>query len=63
MFSAPKPQPLPPVPLPYKSTQDGAAVSTAQLAQVAAGGYLSTQKTGGMGVPAVSTSSAKLLGL
>jgi hypothetical protein len=63
MFSAPKPQPAPPTPLPYKSSQDGAAVGAAQLAQVAAGGYNSYNPTGGMGVPSVSTSSAKLLGL
>lgn len=61
--SAPKPAPLPPVPLPYKSTQDGATVGASALAQVAAGGYQSTQKTGGLGVQDVITSSAKLLGL
>lgn len=60
---APKPTPLPPVPLPYKSTQDGATVGASALAQVAAGGYQSTQKTGGLGVQDVITSSAKLLGL
>lgn len=63
MFSAPKPQPLPPAPLPVKTTQDGQATSTAQLAQAAAGGFQSLNPTGGMGVPSVVTSTAKLLGL
>lgn len=63
MFSAPKPQPLPPTPLPVKSTQDGAAAGTAQLQAAAAGGYQSTNPTGGLGVPTVMTNTAKLLGL
>jgi hypothetical protein len=61
MFSAPKSPPPPP--LPVKTTQDGVATSTAQLAAAAAGGFQSLNKTGGLGVGQVSTSSAKLLGL
>ncbi|MDP2619899.1 MAG: hypothetical protein Q8P46_06935 [Hyphomicrobiales bacterium] len=58
-----KPTPLPPAPRAEDKKAAAAATTSARLLAAQSGGYQSTVRAGGMGLPDPLTTTAKLLGL